>query len=59
MLPLHVQIRGDVVHKLLKESKHADYRCRRRVLRDLELLVVSFGDTLNHGCPMLYGPASC
>jgi hypothetical protein len=46
MLPLHVQIRGDMVHKPLKESKHADCRCRRRALRDPELLVVGFGDTV-------------
>jgi hypothetical protein len=44
MLPLRVQIRGDMVYKPLKESKYADYRCRRRALRDPELLVVGFGD---------------
>jgi hypothetical protein len=42
MLPLQVQIRADVVHKQLKESKHVNCRCRRRALHDPELLVVSF-----------------
>lgn len=45
VLPLHVQIRGDVVRKPLEESKHVDCRYRRRALHDPELLVVGFRNT--------------
>jgi len=53
VLPLHGQIRGDVVRKPLKESKYAKCRCQRRALHDPELLAVGFVNTVTHGCPML------
>ena len=53
VLPLHGQIRGNVVRKPLKESKHANCRCQRRALHNPELLAVGFVNTVTHGCPIL------